>query len=255
MAALQNRLILITGASRGVGAAIARACANAGGDVLVHYARNRAQAEAVAAALGPRCAGLIAADLAEPDAAGALWAAAVKTAGRTPDALVLNHGIFEGAGVAAGEADWRANWARTLQVNLTSCADLARLAARDWLPGTGSGSGGTLLAIASRAAHRGDDADHASYAASKAGLIALIKTLARAHAGQGLLAYAIAPGWVDTDMALSDPQARARAEADIPLGRMADADEIGALAALLLSGACASATGATFDLNGASYVR
>ncbi len=251
MIGLENRLILVTGASRGAGAAIARACADAGGDVLVHYARNRAQAEAVADALGPRCAGLIAADLAEPEAAAALWAAAVKTGGRAPDGLVLNHGIFEGAGVAAGEADWRANWARTLQVNLTSCADLARLAARDWL----AGSGGSLVAIASRAAHRGDDADHASYAASKAGLIALIKTLARAHAGQGLLAYAIAPGWIDTDMAPSDAAARTRAEAEIPLGRMAAPAEIGALAAFLLSGACASASGATFDVNGASYVR
>lgn len=248
---LKNRLVLVTGASRGAGAAIAQACAMAGGEVLVHYARNRAAAEAVAAALGPRCAGLIAGDLAEPDAAGPVWDEAVKVGGRAPDALVLNHGIFEPAGIASAEADWRANWARTLQINLTSCADLARLAARAWL----DGQGGSLVAIASRAAHRGDDADHASYAASKAGLIALIKTLARAHARQGLLAYAIAPGWIDTDMAPQDAGERAKAEADVPLGRMAAPDEIGALTAFLLSGACASATGATFDVNGASYVR
>jgi len=251
MTRLENRLVLVTGASRGAGAAIAQACADAGRDVLVHYARNQAAAWGVAKALGPRCAGLIAGDLAEPDAAPAVWDEAVRTGGRAPDALVLNHGIFEAAGIASDEADWRANWARTLQVNLTSCADLARLAARAWL----AGPGGSLVAIASRAAHRGDDADHASYAASKAGLIALIKTLARAHAGQGLLAYAIAPGWIDTDMAPQDAAARARAEGDVPLGRMAAPDEIGALTAFLLSGACASATGATFDVNGASYVR
>jgi NAD(P)-dependent dehydrogenase (short-subunit alcohol dehydrogenase family) len=248
---LTGRLILVTGASRGAGAAIAQACAEAGGDVLVHYASNRARAEAVAAALGPRCAGLVESDLSLPGAAQALWDGAVLAGGRAPDALVLNHGIFEAAGIASHEADWRANWARTLQVNLTSCADLARLAARAWL----GGKGGSLVAIASRAAHRGDDADHASYAASKAGLIALIKTLARAHAHQGLLAYAIAPGWIDTDMAPQDAAARAQAEAGVPLGRMAAPEEIGALAAFLLSGACASATGATFDVNGASYVR
>ena len=248
---LTGRLVLVTGASRGAGAAIARACAGAGGDVLVHYGRNRAAAEAVAQALGPRCAGLVESDLSQSGAAKALWDGAILAGSRTPDALVLNHGIFEAAGIASDEADWRANWARTLQVNLTSCADLARLAARAWL----GGQGGSLVAIASRAAHRGDDADHSAYAASKAGLIALIKTLARAHAHQGLLAYAIAPGWIDTDMAPQDAGARAKAEADVPLGRMAAPDEIGALAAFLLSGACASATGATFDVNGASYVR
>ncbi|MBI1264818.1 MAG: SDR family oxidoreductase [Alphaproteobacteria bacterium] len=250
-ASLDGQLVLVTGASRGAGAAIARACADAGADVLVHYARNRAAAGAVAEALGPRCAGLIAGDLAEPDAARAVWDQAVQLGGRAPDALVLNHGIFEAAGIASHEVDWRANWARTLQVNLVSCADLARLAARAWL----GGKGGSLVAIASRAAHRGDDADHASYAASKAGLIAMVKTLARAHAADGLLAYLIAPGWIDTDMAPSDAAARMRAEAEIPLRRMAAPDEIGALAAFLLSGACASATGATFDVNGASYVR
>ena len=248
---LTGQLILVTGASRGAGAAIARACADAGGDVLVHYASNRARAEAVADALGPRCAGLVESDLSQPGAAQALWDGAILAGGRTPDALALNHGIFEAAGIASDEADWRANWARTLQVNLTSCADLARLAARAWL----GGKGGSLVAIASRAAHRGDDADHPAYAASKAGLIALIKTLARAHAHQGLLAYAIAPGWIDTDMAPQDAAARAEAEAGVPLGRMAAPEEIGALAAFLLSGACASATGATFDVNGASYVR
>jgi 3-oxoacyl-[acyl-carrier protein] reductase len=103
--------------------------------------------------------------------------------------------------------------------------------------------------------HRGDDAEHPAYAAAKAGLIATVKTFARAWSGRGLLAYAISPGWIDTEMAPQGKDARARALAEVPLGAMAAPEEIGRLTAFLLSGACPSATGATFDVNGASYVR
>ena len=103
----------------------------------------------------------------------------------------------------------------------------------------------TLVAIASRAAQRGDDPDHPAYAAAKAGLVATVKTFARAYAGDGLLAYAIAPGWIDTEMAPQEPEARARALAEVPLGAMAAPEEIGRLAAFLLSRFCPSATGAT----------
>ncbi|MBY0423191.1 MAG: SDR family oxidoreductase, partial [Parvularculaceae bacterium] len=90
---------------------------------------------------------------------------------------------------------------------------------------------------------------------SKGGMLALTKTFARALAGENILFYALAPGWVETRMAPHDVEARRKAVADIPLGRVADPDEVAAMAVFLLSDACRSATGATFDMNGASYVR
>ena len=248
---LSGKTILVTGASRGAGAGIAKTLAGAGADVIGSYARNRAAADAVASEMGARCKGFIQADFDDPSAAAPAWAEAKKLAGGRIDGLVINHGIFEAASIHDEAEAWQANWARTLQVNLHSAADLARLAARDWV----DGDGGSLVAISSRAAHRGDDPDHPAYAASKAGLIALIKTLARAYSGRGLLAYAISPGWIDTEMAPQEPAARAKALAEVPFGDMAQPEELGKLCAFLFSGACASATGATFDVNGASYVR
>lgn len=248
---LSGKTIFVTGASRGAGAGIATSLAQAGAEVIGSYARNRSAADAVSAAMGSQAKGFVQADFNDPAAAEPAWAAAKQLAGGRIDGVVLNHGIFEGAGIHDDAEAWRANWARTLQVNLQSAADLARLAARDWV----DGDGGSLIAISSRAAHRGDDLDHPAYAASKAGLIAMIKTLARAYSGRGLLAYAISPGWIDTEMAPQEPEARARALAEVPYGDMARPEELGKLCAFLLSGACASATGATFDVNGASYVR
>ncbi len=248
---LSGKTIFVTGASRGAGAGIARTLAAAGADVIGSYANNREAADAVAADMGARAKGFVQTDFNDPAAAEAAWAEATSLAGGRIDGLVLNHGIFEGASVHDEASVWQANWSRTLQVNLQSAADLARLAARDWV----DGAGGSLVAISSRAAHRGDDLDHPAYAASKAGLIAMIKTLAHAYSGRGLLAYAISPGWIDTEMAPQEPEARKRALAEVPFGDMAQPEELGKLCAFLLSGACASATGGTFDVNGASYVR
>ncbi|MEO1039912.1 MAG: SDR family oxidoreductase [Pseudomonadota bacterium] len=244
--------VLVTGASRGAGAAIAKAVAANGSDVVLHYSSARERAEAVAEEIGARAIGLVQADFSEPGAAASAWAEAeTLTSGRL-DALVLNHGVFEAGAITDDDELWRANWRRTLQIDLMSAADLAREAARAWVDAPRSGA---IIAIASRAAQRGDDADHPAYAAAKAGLTAMMKTMARAYSGRGLLAYTIAPGWIDTEMAPQSEADRARAHAEIPLGRMAQPDEIGALAAFLLSGGCASATGSVFDVNGASHVR
>ena len=252
MISLENQTLFVTGASRGAGAGIARQIAEAGGKVILGYARNTEAAKAMASELGDQAIGLVQADFSDPDAAEPAWSEAKSLADGPIHGLVLNHGVFEASNVHDPADIWRQNWARTLQINLQSCADLARCAAQDWVD---SAQGGSLVAISSRAAHRGDDADHPAYAASKAGLIAMIKTLARAYSGRGLLAYAISPGWIDTEMAPQDPDDRKAALAEVPYGDMASPDELGRLCASLLSGACKSATGATFDVNGASYVR
>ncbi len=252
MISLENQTVFVTGASRGAGAGIARQIAAAGGKVILGYARNTDAAKAMASELGENAIGLVQADFSDPAAAEPAWAQAKTIADGPIHGLVLNHGVFEAASVHDPADIWQQNWARTLQINLQSCADLARCAAQDWVDGA---EGGALVAISSRAGYRGDDADHPAYAASKAGLIAMIKTLARAYSGRGLLAYAIAPGWIDTEMAPQDPDDRKAALSEVPYGDMATPDELGRLCAFLLSGACKSATGATFDVNGASYVR
>lgn len=249
---LENQTVFVTGASRGAGAGIARQIAEAGGRVILGYARNTEAAKAMASELGDKAIGLVKADFSDPAAAEPAWAQAKTIADGPIHGLVLNHGVFEASNVHDPADIWQQNWARTLQINLQSCADLARCAAQDWVDGP---DGGSIVAISSRAGHRGDDPEHPAYAASKAGLIAMIKTLARAYSGRGLLAYAIAPGWIDTEMAPQDPDDRKAALAEVPYGDMATPDELGQLCAFLLSGACKSATGATFDVNGASYVR
>lgn len=253
MTSLLDQTLFVTGASRGAGKGIAAALIDAGAKVVIGYGRNRDAAEAFAAQHPGQIVGVVGADFALPGAAEAAWPEAIESAGGRLDGLVLNHGVFEAASVHDDAKTWTDNWSRTLQVNLQSAADLARLAVRDWVDG--DMRGGSLIAIASRAAHRGDDQDHPAYAASKAGLIAMIKTVARAYSGRGLLAYAIAPGWVDTEMAPQDPADRAKALSEVPYGEMASPDELGRLCAFLLGGGCPSATGATFDVNGASYVR
>jgi NAD(P)-dependent dehydrogenase (short-subunit alcohol dehydrogenase family) len=242
---------LITGASHGVGSAIAQHFVRDGAHVVLHAGTDLDRAQGLAASLGPRVLGTVQADLSEPGAGGRLFAAADALADGRINVIVNNAGIFIDSRLEDSEADWLAAWQRTLQVNLQAVADISRAAINAFrLRG-----GGALVAITSRAGHRGDDGEHSAYAASKAGVLAMSKTLARAYARDGILAYAIAPGWIDTRMAPQDPAGRARASDEIPLGRMASVDEIAAACVFLASGACPSATGSCLDINGASYVR
>ncbi len=230
--------ILITGASRGIGAAAVTALVAAGGRVIGQSTRGGD--------------GLIAADFALPGAADALWAAALAQAGGRIDVLVNNAGVFEAADI--DDADGFASaWARSLAINLTSAADLCRHAVRHFQQ-TG---GGRIINVASRAGHRGDSPRHWHYAAAKGGMLAMTKTIARAYANQNILAFAITPGFTMTGMAEDYLASRGgdKLLADIPLGRVADAAEVAETIRWLATSAPASLTGATIDINGASYVR
>jgi len=250
MAALKGKTILVTGASRGIGAATARALCDAGARVLVHASRASDQFGAVVADACFEPDDAIVEDLAAPGAGFRLFEQALGAASRI-DAVVNNAGIYIESRLDGAPEDWTAAWAKTLAVNLQAPADLCFAAIEHFR----SVGGGIVVNIASRAGHRGDSIDGAAYAASKGAILAMTKTFARQLAPENILFYAIAPGWVETRMAPKDIEARTRALSEIPLGRVADPDEIAAMMCFLLTGACPSATGATFDINGASYVR
>jgi len=249
---LSGKTILVTGGSRGIGEAIVRAVAAAGAKVLLHYAKSRPAAEAIQQSIGPDVCTLIETDLGEPNAAADLWRAATAAARRI-DVVVNNAGIFEALPLDASSETWHRAWARVMQVNLYAPAELCKLA----IPHFRAQGGGKIINVASRAAHRGDAPDQWPYAASKGALVALTKTIARGYARDNVLAFAIAPGFTETDMAYAglDEAGVQRILSEIPLGSMASPAECGALAAFLCSDQVRHMTGATFDINGASYVR
>ena len=231
--------VLLTGATRGIGAAAARALEAGGARVIRHGSRDGD--------------GVIGADLAVAGAGDALWAKALAEAGGHIDVLVNNAGVFEAVEDNADDVDWQATWARALAINLQAAADLCRDAVNHFRT-TG---GGRIVNVASRAAHRGDSPRHWHYAASKAGLVAVTKTIARGYAHEGTLAFAVCPGFVMTGMAEDYVASRGGAGllADIPLGRVATPDEVAVVIRYLALEAPASMTGAVLDVNGASYVR
>lgn len=225
--------ILLTGGSRGIGAAIAAALDR--GDVRL-------------VALSSKDG-----DLNDPAVPAQLWDDALaRLAGRV-DVLINNAGEFAANPIDAGDADWLAAWERGVRINLTAAADLSRRFVLHAL----AKSGGRIVNIASRAAHRGDSPAHWHYAAAKAGMVAMTKTIARGYAAQGVLAFAICPGFTMTGMAEDYLASRGgdKLLADIPLGRVAMPEEVAEMARWCALDAPASMTGAVLDVNGASYVR
>ena len=247
---LEHINVLITGASRGVGAGIARICAGYGANVVLHYNSGQAKAEAVAAEIGDKCVALVGEDLSQAGAGARLWKKAKSEVG-TLNAVVNNAGIDLVTDPYGDDKQWTEGWAKIMAVNVQAPADLCREALRDYR----AEGGGRIVNLCSRASIRGDSIDHPAYAASKGALLALTKTIARGAARDGVLAYALAPGWINTEMAPTDPDVLRAAKAEIPFGDFAQVEEIAELIAFLLSDKCPSATGATFDINGASHVR
>ncbi|MBN8806378.1 MAG: 3-oxoacyl-ACP reductase [Sphingopyxis sp. 65-8] len=231
--------ILITGASRGIGAAIADALATDATKVV-----------ALSSADG---------DLGDPAVPDQIWAESLDRLDGRIDVLVNNAGVFEANPVGASDADWLESWNRTLQINLTAAALLCRRAVQHWQARRAAGDtvDGRIVSIASRAAYRGDSPAHWHYAASKAGMVAMTKTIARGYAHDGILAFAICPGFTMTGMAEDYLASRGGDTllADIPLGRVASPEEIAEMARWCALEAPPSMTGAILDANGASYVR
>jgi NAD(P)-dependent dehydrogenase (short-subunit alcohol dehydrogenase family) len=230
--------ILVTGTSRGIGESILAALQ--GQRAIGH------------STIGG--GGRIAADLADPGAPAAIWNAALAALDGRIDVLVNNAGLFEGVDVAASDADWAATWERALRINLRASADLCRLAVLHFRE---RGGGGRIVNIASRAAYRGDSPDHWHYAASKAGMVGMTKTIARAYAGEGIYAFTVCPGFTVTGMVEDYIESRGGIASlgDLPIGRPATPGEIAETVRWLAIDAPASATGSVIDVNGASFVR
>jgi len=171
--------------------------------------------------------------------------------------LVNNAATMPAASVEAEWEVWSTAWQTTLQVNLIAVADLCREAICHFQTRRNGTAGGTIINIASRAAFRGDGVEFMQYAASKGGVIALTRSIARGFANDGILAFAIAPGFVHTDRIAEVMQERGAdyVTRDIPMGAPAPPQDVANAIAFLASGLAPHMTGATLDINGASYVR
>lgn len=253
---LRGRGVLLTGGSRGIGEATVRALSEAGARVVFTYRTERERAEQLARELGPAVMPLQC-DLADSDALPALVANAADELGRI-DVLVNNAGIFaENPFDGNDYAAWRAGWQSTFAVNVFGAADLTWLVLRAWRsePAGDAAVRGRIVNITSRAAHRGE-LTFADYGASKAALSNFTKSLARSCARDGIVAFTIAPGFIETEMAAPSLAAGGDAiRAEIPSQRIGTPAEVASIVTFFASGLGDYATGTTIDVNGASYVR
>jgi NAD(P)-dependent dehydrogenase (short-subunit alcohol dehydrogenase family) len=252
---LNGRTVLLTGASKGIGAATAAALGRAGASLVAHYGSDRAGAEAEVADLPADRVLLVQADLGETAEVDRLWREALAWRGRI-DVLINNAAVMRiGGGVAAEETEWDQVWDEALRVNVLAPTRLMRHAVRHFV---GAG-GGTLVTVSSWAAQRGPgNPDLLAYAASKGAVLSATKTIARHYAKDGVLAYVVAPGVVRTrlsEVAAAAAGGEAAVTATLAMGEWVPPGEVADLIAWLATGTCRHLTGATLDVNGASYIR
>ena len=253
---LQDKVVLVTGGSRGIGAATVRLLRQAGARVVFSYRSAETQAgELVAECGGEEFCRAVQQDLASVEDGQALVAAAVEVFGRV-DCLVVNHGIWPPHDQPIGTMS-AAQWRGTMGVNLDSVFGLVQSAVAQMLgQAADDGPRGHVVLIASTAAQRGE-AFHADYAASKGALLSLTMSLSSELAPQGILCNCVAPGWVRTEMSagtLSDPVASRKALSFIPLGRAAEPEEIAGPVVFLCTKWAGFVSGEVFNVNGGAVL-
>lgn len=248
----EGKTVLVTGASRGIGRAIAQRFASLGARVAVHYGRSKRAADETLASLQGEGHFIVQADLVDAEAVRDLVEVVIDTMDRI-DILVNNAGIYEDHPLAEVSYDnWQDNWERILRTNLLGPANLIYCAAQYMIPH----GGGRIVNVSSRGAFRGEPTAPA-YGASKAGLNAMGQSLAVALAPMNITVATVAPGWVETDMARSyledgdDSHLRKQS----PFERMATPEEVAAAVVFLASEDATFASGSILDVNGASYLR
>ena len=248
---MTGRAVLVTGASRGIGQAIAQAFAGQGDRVAVHHRDSAALAREVMAGLAGRGHTVVRADLADPQAVRQMVDQAAADLGGL-DVLVNNAGIYVWHPITeVSYEQWQDAWQQTMAVNLTGAANATWCAVQYMKEG-----GGRIINVTSRGAFRGEPR-HPAYGASKAGLNAFGQSMARALAPYGIAVVMVAPGYVETEMAAADLDSPRGAEirAQSPFNRVAAPEEIAAAVLYLASEAAEWASGTIVDLNGASYLR
>ncbi|NIZ09319.1 SDR family NAD(P)-dependent oxidoreductase [Pseudooceanicola sp. HF7] len=252
---LKGKTVLVTGASKGIGQQIAREVAARGARVVAHYGRDRAGAQAALEGVAEERAILLQGDLAAPGGAEEIFAKAVELTGGL-DGMVNNAAVMRFAGgIDDTDEDWADVWSETFQVNVFAASILLRQAVRHFR----ERGGGEIVGISSWAAQKGvTNPQTIAYAASKAAFKAALQTVATGYARDGIRTYIIAPGVVDTKMSRDFAESqggRHVVEDRLTMGAFVPPSDIAALAAFCLSGQCHHLSGATLDVNGASYIR
>jgi len=252
---LENKVALITGGSRGIGAAVVRMFVAAGAQVTFNYEKAREQSERLVKELGAdRCAA-VTCDLTGTETASELVSATVTRFGRL-DILIANHGVWPPEDVPIDRMS-DSQWRRTLSINLDAVFALIKHSVVQMKkePKSGGASGHIVL-ISSTAGQRGE-AFHCDYAASKGALISMVKGLSTELAPDGIYVNCVAPGWVDTDMsasALQDPRSREGIFSQIPLGRVGTPEEIAGPILFLCTPHAGFITGEVFNVNGGAVL-
>jgi 3-oxoacyl-[acyl-carrier protein] reductase len=252
---LSNKVALITGGSRGIGAAAVRLFAAAGAKVVFNYQKAREQAEALAKECGESNCRVVASNLNDAESARALVAETVKHFGRL-DILVANHGVWPAQDLPIDKMT-NEQWRSTLAINLDSVFGLVKysVAQMKSQPKTGSAAGHIVL-ISSTSGQRGE-AFHCDYSASKGALISMTKTLSSELATAGIYVNSVAPGWVDTDLsraALDDPKSGEEIRREIPMGRVGTPEEIAGPILFLCTEYASFITGEIFNVNGGAVL-
>jgi 3-oxoacyl-[acyl-carrier protein] reductase len=244
---MSTKTVLVTGSSRGIGAEIARRLASESWNIILHYTQDQAAAQGVKSELGSACAGVIQADLRSPEQTERLWHDAKDLA--PLDALVNNAGIYIPCPYDTPYEQWDSIRQETFRINFEAAAQLTQYAVTEFKK-LGAGK---VLNVGSRVGFRGE-ARAAMYAASKAALLNLTRSLAVEYARQNIQFFGIAPGWVETAMARDGMDNRlAEILEGIPSGRMAMPADCASAAAFLLKDESTYLTGEIIDINGASY--
>jgi NAD(P)-dependent dehydrogenase (short-subunit alcohol dehydrogenase family) len=247
-----SRRVLVTGASRGIGRAVAQAFAETGDRVAVHYGSARELAEQVAGSLPGEGHVVVGADLADAEQVRTMVDTAAEQLGGL-DVLVNNAGVFVAhPPLAVSYEQWQQTWAQTLSTNLVGAANATYCA----VPHLREAGGGAIVNVTSRGAFRGEP-DTPAYGASKAGLNAFTQSMALALAPLDIRVAAVAPGFVETEMArevLDGPGGDA-VRAQSPYGRVARPEEVASAVLWLASEGARFSTGTIIDVNGASYLR